>query len=155
MTAISVRNANTPQQRKLLKDATMWMVGEIIGSRLNLEITVTLYDLRKQEKCSGMCEWMDNPIRPRDFLLHVDNSQSLREQLRTIAHELIHVKQYATGEMYDYQRDWSKVRWRNKIVNSNNLKYKEHPWEIEAYKRQTPLLRKFLYENNINLKEYE
>ena len=130
------------------------MVLELIGSRMNLDLTVKLSGLKKEERCSGICEWMDDSFRPREFVIHVDNVQSFLEQLRTLSHELVHVKQYATGELYDYQRGyWSKVRWRNKVVNSDKLKYREHPWEIEAYKNQTPLLRKFLKEHNIDLND--
>lgn len=155
MTAISVRNVYDPSIRKLIRSLVRWSIREIIGPRINLYITIVLTNLRETDKCSGVCEWIDDNINPREFKITIDNTQSLREQLRTITHEMIHVKQYAKNELYDYIRDYDKTRWKDKIFDTNKTKYKDLPWEKEAYNLQTPILRKFMKDKKINMKEYK
>jgi len=155
MTEISVRNVKDSSVRRLMRSLIRWSINEIIGSRINLKITVVLTNLRKTDNCSGICEWMDDNVNPREFKICVDNSQSFREQLRTITHEMVHVKQYAKSELYDYLRNYEMTRWRTRVFDTNKVKYRDFPWEKEAYALQTPLLRKFLKDKKVNLKEYK
>ena len=75
----------------------------------------------------------------REFEIEVDSGLGRVFLLRTIAHELTHVKQYARKELVDgdcnYQK-WNKVLYNEKVVGYKNL-----PWEAEAR-----LLEKQLYE---------
>ena len=70
-----------------------------------------------------------------------------------IAHEFTHVKQYLKGEL-NYSDDKNYILWKNepfitikelsKIMKSKDLvKYKNLPWEKEAYKLQAELPDKF------------
>jgi hypothetical protein len=68
--------------------------------------------------------------------------------LKTLGHELIHVKQYLNNEMFDY-KDGTVTRYRGeKYVYSQSLEFDEvywdSPWEIEAYGRQEGLYHMFL-----------
>jgi hypothetical protein len=68
-----------------------------------------------------------------------------------IAHEFTHVKQYLKGEL-DYTPDLNFVIWKKEpFISIKDLskttkdlvKYKELPWEAEAYKNQLLLPEKF------------
>ena len=64
------------------------------------------------------------------------------EILKTLAHELVHVKQYVMGEL-----KWRDVGLLYKGVNHdvmNLMEYFELPYEIEAYGREKGLLYGFL-----------
>ena len=64
------------------------------------------------------------------------------EILKTLAHELVHVKQYALGEL-----KWRDAGLLYKGVNHNPenlMEYFETPYEIEAYGREKGLLAGFL-----------
>lgn len=154
MSKITIHGIKDKRRRKLFRVLTRWMIKNEVGPRINIEIELKLTNLREIEKCAGICEWSDDSIRPRAFLIHIDNEQSLREQLRTLAHEMVHVRQYAKNELYDYQSDFAKTRFRNKIYDCLKVKYKDQPWEKEAYNLQTPILRRALKDNGIKLKEY-
>lgn len=61
--------------------------------------------------------------------MEIQTGQSDDELIHTIAHEMVHVRQYVTGEL-SAELDV----WRGKEIDSDNMDYEEHPWEIEAEK---------------------
>ena len=62
--------------------------------------------------------------------------------LETLAHEMVHVKQYIMNETDDVLS-----RWKNKKIDQNKVDYWNHPWEIDAYGREPGLLYKFVVTN--------
>ena len=50
--------------------------------------------------------------------------------METIAHEMVHLKQYAKGELVDLSRCGS-TRWQNNLVDSQT-NYWDPSWEIEG-----------------------
>lgn len=56
-------------------------------------------------------------------------SLSTAEMMKTLAHEMVHAKQYLRGELDGYSGSWKGRKPRN-------YKYRNQPWEIEAYGRE-------------------
>jgi hypothetical protein len=71
--------------------------------------------------------------KPREFQIELNPVIGSHDILETLAHEMIHVKQYAYNEMNEYG-----TRWRGQ-----NLNYYDEPWEIEAFGLSTGLFTKF------------
>jgi hypothetical protein len=63
--------------------------------------------------------------KPREFLVEINSKQSQEEIIKTIAHEMVHVKQYVYGELNEQGTMWFNVVY--------NVDYEEQPWEIEAH----------------------
>ena len=59
--------------------------------------------------------------------------------LVTLAHEMVHVKQFARGEL-----DSGLTRWKSR--SHANTEYADQPWEKEARKLQYKLVAKFMEE---------
>jgi hypothetical protein len=57
--------------------------------------------------------------------------------LQTIAHEMVHVKQYFRKEL-----DGSNVKWKWKGRNADGYRYENQPWEREANRLELPLYQK-------------
>lgn len=57
--------------------------------------------------------------------------------LSTLAHEMVHIKQYLRKEL-----DWNLSAWKGK-KGFEDFDYWDAPWEIEARKLQTKLLLSF------------
>ena len=55
---------------------------------------------------------------------------------------MVHVKQYAKGELKDFIRV-NRIKWMGKIYDESKLDYWEQPWEIEAHGREKGLYYKF------------
>jgi hypothetical protein len=88
------------------------------------KIFITEYNL---EESSGMC--IDE--NDGEYIILVNKNRDLASVFTTVAHEMIHVKQYMTqdlGELLDTNKDVS---------------YKDRWWEKEAYKNAVPLVEKF------------
>ena len=66
--------------------------------------------------------------KPRYFIIEVAKKLNERERLMTLAHEMVHVKQYANLELNEEMN-----RWHGEYVDSDKIPYIEQPWEIEAY----------------------
>jgi len=64
---------------------------------------------------------------------------SLMEMATTLAHEMVHVKQIAKGQMKFLPGD-AKI-WKGKRY-SKKTKYLDMPWEIDAFSKQELLLRR-------------
>ena len=65
---------------------------------------------------------------PRYFIIEVNKNLNERERMMTLAHELVHVRQYAKLELNEEMN-----RWHGKFVDADKIPYIEQPWEIEAY----------------------
>jgi len=66
---------------------------------------------------------------PRDFTLYIDKNLPEEEKIRTIAHELVHVKQYVYNELNEQM-----TLWHGKKVSEDDYEnYFDRPWEKEAY----------------------
>lgn len=55
--------------------------------------------------------------------------------MHTLAHEMVHAKQYLRGELDGYTNSWKGRKPRN-------YKYENAPWEKEAYKLEAELYKK-------------
>jgi hypothetical protein len=82
----------------------------------------------------GLCESLDQ----RNFIIDV---ALYGDWLSTLAHEMVHVKQFARGEL-----DAQLTRWKTK--DHHNTEYWNQPWEKEARRLQHKLTNEFR-------KEYE
>ena len=85
------------------------------------------------------------PVRFAKMYIRTD--MSFLNILETIAHELVHLKQYATGQLS--KRIWKSdnqvhYRWERKDIGvQSDIEYKNRPYEIEAFAKQFPLVDKW------------
>jgi len=140
MTIIAVKSAK-PTQREHIISMVNFCVDKLMPRMKGLEITVKLKDLSKTD-CYGFCTAdpegdAERTDRPRVFELEIHKNMRLRKILETIAHEMVHVKQYARGELYQGSRI-NKMRWQGDWLDKDP-DYWDQPWEIEAHGRECGL----------------
>jgi hypothetical protein len=82
--------------------------------------------------------------RARDFLIEIHPGIGVRNIFETLAHEMVHVKQYVDGELND-----TMTTWRGKKVNADNIEYWSQPWEIEALGKECGLITKFAVQETL------
>ena len=70
------------------------------------------------------------------------NYNETLDAIFTLAHEMVHVKQWAKGEMYEYTVP-DMVRFHKTKFNMADINYWDYPWEIEAFGRQLGLFVRF------------
>jgi hypothetical protein len=135
-----VRGTANKRLKKLLATATQYYCDKLLSKRIarNIHIEVVLQkDLDEQ----GYCEIQDYNTtgKARSFLIELDKQANLKTLLTTLAHECVHMKQYATGELNE-----GLSMWRGRKINSDSVPYWDHPWEIEAYGKERGLFTRFL-----------
>jgi hypothetical protein len=64
--------------------------------------------------------------KPDSFIIEINRCLNIDDKLKTLAHEMVHVKQYSSGYLNE-----SMTRWRGEKV-SDYLDYENKPWEVEA-----------------------
>mgnify|MGYP003659491692 FL=1 len=132
--------------RKLVESATRFYAEKLMGKRLteNLKITINLKrNLLSKEGLEGSAVWEDDSYRPREFIVEIDSTVKVRNILLTLAHEMVHVKQWAKDEMYEYLNTIGMVRFKGEKVHLDSLEYWDQPWEIEAYGKQLGLFIRY------------
>ena len=143
-------------QKKRVESIVNFCINKMMPRMQDLEITVKLKSLKKQNAYGfcmadpeGSAERLD---RPREFELEIERTLPMRKLLETVAHEMVHVKQYARGELYQGSRI-AKHRWQGKWV-SNNVNYWDQPWEIEAHGREAGLFIQWCEKENLGNKKW-
>ena len=129
----------TAKQKAHVGSLVEFCRGKLMPRMHGLEITVRLTKCEDHGYC--MAESEDRADRPRTFEIEINKDLKLRDLLQTVAHEMVHVKQYARGELYESTRK-GKWRWQGKWM-SNNVDYYDEPWEIEAHGREYGLFRRW------------
>ena len=131
--------------RKLVEHATWFYAEKLMGKRLisGLEITINLKKNLLEEENEGNAIWEDDGYRPKEFTIELDSGVKIRNLLITLAHEMVHVKQWARNEMYEYLNTMGMVRFKGEKVHLKETEYWDYPWEIEAYGKQLGLFVRF------------
>ena len=131
--------------RELITAATWFYAEKLMGKRLinNLELNIKLKKgMFEKDNTEGTAIWEDESYRPKEFTIELDCGAKIRNILITLAHEMVHIKQWAKGEMYEYTTP-GKVRFMKTKYDMNDLDYWDFPWEIEAFGKQLGLFVRF------------
>ena len=130
------------RKREMVADAAHWYAIHLMPRLENkLFVNIKLINnLRLKENLSGDAIWEDDTCtRPREFTVRVDSSLDKQELLETVAHEMVHVKQYARGELKDFTRTIKLCKWKGEKMEWEKINYYDLPWEIEAHGRERGL----------------
>jgi hypothetical protein len=117
-----------PNQRKYVESMVEFCINTLMPRMKTLDITVRLCT---PKGAMGYCLELDNK---REFDIEIDRTQSMRKMLETLAHEMVHVKQFARRELHP-----ANDEWYGKTYNPKKVDYWDLPWEIEAHGRETGL----------------
>ena len=130
--------------KQKIANAAYYYAEYLMSSRLlkNIEIDILLEpDLIRNERDQAYCTNISPAGAAREFEITIDADLGKRSMLLALAHEMVHVKQYATGEL-KYNRNQRLHRFQG-IAYHPDYMYWEQPWEIEAFGRELGLYRMF------------
>lgn len=132
-------------QIKICKDAVKFYGKHLLGENLyhKVEITLEFDKMLTGKNEYAYCEREDNNHRAKEFTITVDPSLGKRNMLLALAHEMVHVKQYAKGELKDYARS-NKTKWKTEVIDPDKVDYWDFPWEIEAHGREKGLYVRYM-----------
>lgn len=149
---IHIRGFRDREMTSLIKDAVEFYAGKLMHKNLTRYLQIDIVRKKLHGRIDGYCEVIDPEYRPRIFQIEVNsNIRKKRDIFETIAHEMVHVKQYATRELVQPARG-NFQRWQGYDYTDGTMDYWDEPWEIEAYGRSIGLFSRFV--DQYQLRDY-
>lgn len=138
------------QEKKLLIEAANFFAHQLMDPRMVRNLVIDL-EVRDKLDVQGECVDEDGTNSPRFFTIAL-RRQKMDEMIKTLGHEMVHVKQYAKNELksgvmvparggFKMTSKWQGQIWKPKAKEDG---YFDAPWEIEAYGREVGLFAKWL-----------
>jgi len=124
-----------PQQRRF-EDFTENCVNHLFKRDLKRDICIDVYMKRDLGRYLGLCDGDRSSVLIEVARNYEGEKESLDDLALTLAHELVHAKQFIRGEIND--RNYIYRRGPHKI-DCSKTPYSKQPWEIEAYDLQSEL----------------
>lgn len=137
---LSVINSPDKDFKPYLKRAAHFYLESLIPSkrlRDNIFIQIKFVDDLKVLG-SAYIEEYNASNKPREFCIELHPWIGARGILKTLAHEMVHVKQFIREETND-----SLSVWKGKPIDADSIDYYSHPWEMEAHSLENGLFTKF------------
>ena len=133
----------TKNQKKYARSMVKFCIKTLMPRMKTLDITVKL---KNPKGAMGYCLELDDN---RTFEIEADKKLRLRKLLETIAHEMVHVKQYARRELHPVHNTWC-----GKTINPKKTSYWDLPWEIEAHGREVGLFVRWAEQEKLGDKKW-
>lgn len=139
-----------PRNADKLEEAARFFAAQLMHARMVQNLEIDLEIVRKID-VDGECISEDDHRNPRYFTIRL-KQMPLEEMIKTLGHEMVHVKQYAKNELSKQFRvargglsissKWRGEWWEPKGKEDG---YWDAPWEIEAYGREVGLYHKWFH----------
>lgn len=145
---VTVRNAKDKTLVKLLKLATHSYAGNLLSPQMSKNITVNI-TVKDNLDAGGYCDYEFSDVgNPRIFNIVIMRTKKTISMFKILAHEMVHLKQIAKGEMKDrFSKSRCITSWFG-VKYDEDYSYWDQPWEIEAYGMENGLVAKFLMEHD-------
>lgn len=121
-----------------IKFATAFFAQYLMGDKLSRNLDIEIRFENQGKMAEGHCSPLDGERRPRSFEIGINPKLRRHKMLQCLAHEMVHVKQYAKGEL---SNELITAKWQGKTFKLTNSieDYLNWPWEVEAYGRDRAL----------------
>ena len=126
MINLSISGGNL-KQRKHVERAVRFCLDMLIPSTRAIKLKI---ELKKMHDFGSVVATSDY----NGFDMELNKKQSLGMLLKTVMHEMVHVKQSIKKEWTTY---YSKCYWKG--VDHTDTSYSQQPWERQAYRMQNKL----------------
>ena len=152
---LSVHGAKDRSWAHWIRKSARFYAKELMHPNLvrNLHLQIKFIKPSKEFPDKGQCEWddIDGPPDPRYFTIFLAKRLGKKDAFQTLAHEMVHLKQYAKNEMtglmhpnglhlwkgadYKLNSKFSPARKSKNMVRCHpkGEDYYYQPWEVEAY----------------------
>jgi hypothetical protein len=124
-------------RKRLCENVTIWFLDKFLP-RHQLDIQIVHRGL-KREGVLGYCDFTDDYKRPRSFLIELDTYMEDEIYIKTLLHELVHLRQWVNGSL---KMKRSKMYYGTCKIE--NYDYIDQPHEIEARQQESFLYLQYL-----------
>lgn len=130
--------SRSPSRKALIEALVKFYAKELKLENSSYKLIVsTIPNLVKNDSMRGMVFLSEE----NSLMMGIDSRLDISVMFATVAHEMVHVKQYAKGQLKLYSKRNSHVgyTWLGKRIKSDPF---NSPWEIEAYSKEVILANK-------------
>tara|TARA_B100001939_G_C16910325_1_gene604270 strand:- start:874 stop:1383 length:510 start_codon:yes stop_codon:yes gene_type:complete len=127
----------SPLQKDVITEAVNSALDVLVSKRmkktLSFEIEIKK-DMFKERNVWGDMDVEDDEKSPKfyNITLNYSGVESFAKMLETLAHELVHVEQFATRRLRNLAKPFT-VAYEKNHYNTLKMPYYQRPWEIEAH----------------------
>ena len=132
---------NTP---KYIKDFTNFAVRELGVDSLRGQIDFEYINGSQEDDSYGCCFGDQREVSVHIATQSAGKSVSKEQKLKTIAHELVHAKQYLTRKLVSCEEEEYAGKWKGELVGISEYSHFLLPWEIEAEEAEQPMYDSWL-----------
>lgn len=146
---VSISGISDNKFKKAMHQACEFYLSILLPKQIAKHIIIDIeVDRKLDDDADGYCEVMGHNRlgKPREFSILLKKNKSKRYMLMTLAHEMVHVKQFATGELHESMNVWKGKRMPSKTD------YWDTPWEVEAHGREAGLYTRFCEKHHLKFK---
>jgi len=125
---VEIKGCKDPILEEELIKASHFFAEELLTHQMLPHISLHI-SMRSTMRDLGTCSvtHYNSWYKPRTFQIELRRHRSFKTTLTTLAHEMVHLKQYAKGEIGIFLDKWHKQK-----IDTTAIPYEELPWEIEA-----------------------
>lgn len=123
------------KQKAKLEEFACDVVNELLPREFKREIDIFV-NFTKNIDAQGYCHVEDTD----EIHIEVHNGYPTPIVASTLAHELVHAKQYIRGELNATMTKWLKQEIPKGPRGGIKIAYRQQPWEIEAFEREEELV---------------
>jgi hypothetical protein len=127
--------------KRLCEDVTSWFLNRFLP-RHKIQVEI-LHRGLKRENVVGYCDYVGESYRPREFLIELDTYMDEETYIKTLLHELTHLRQWVHGSL---RMQRGKVCYGKEPVEKYEYWYQPH--EVEAREQEETLYLEYLFEKN-------
>lgn len=127
-------------RKRLCENVTSWFLSKFLPHH-QIEVEI-LHRGLKRENVLGWCDFTDeNYKRPRQFLIELQTHMNEESYIKTLFHELTHLKQWVDGSL---RLRYGKMHYCKEPVEF--YEYHNRPHEKEAREQEEILYLKYILE---------
>lgn len=138
---LSVHFSGRVKQKSRLENFACDVINEILPREFKRDVEIHV----RFCKIDGVMGYAS--VEEKDVItIEVDNRYPSEIVAATLAHELVHAKQYIRGELNPTMTRWMKQEIPYGPRGGLKIRYRQQPWEKEAFKREKELTEWYWYE---------
>lgn len=139
---ISVRGKNDVLSKKHIRYIVKLFGKLILSPQLYPNINLLVQNMNLDNNAWGFCGVSDiEEKRPRSFEILLNSKLPKNKQIKTLAHEMTHLRQIARGQFITYE--YGSYSWNGERLDMTQDEYSNMPWEIEANLSEETLLLEY------------
>jgi hypothetical protein len=138
----------------VLEEAARFFAHILMDPRMVRNLVIDI-ERDKNSDVQGECVDEDGVRNPRWFTINLRDAKGDEDIIKTLAHEMVHVKQHAKNELQTGAlvvakgKPICRSKWKGEVWKPKRKQdaYFDAPWEVEAFGLEIGLFQRWLARN--------